>query len=385
MLDEAKVPPKIALVVIEDELFYGETLDVNSATIAKVLGGSGFQVEACVFCLNKEEETKRWAELLLKSNDVLAVIGGPGVEFSGKAKEKLMELLGSRGRKKVVVERAAQTLILDAEGKTVIFFPQAPTDVEGMLKASVIPHLRKKYASFPVAGRKITAYGASQSEIEHLLSDISGKDRKIKYEFISLGELVEVRISISPSIFEGAEEILDEEEKKTISRLGNLFLGKGEVTMEGVLGDILVERNLTIATCESVTAGLVCSRIANIAGSSRYLLGGLVTYSIESKQDIAGISKENLSHGAVNEKVAGEMAMAVRRVFKADIGISTTGVAGPSTGGEREKPGTVFIGLSDGKEAKVKRIQLLGNRAMVRNSAASWAMNFARLHLLGKA
>jgi nicotinamide-nucleotide amidase len=137
--------------------------------------------------------------------------------------------------------------------------------------------------------------------------------------------------------------------------------------IEEEIRELLAARNLTISVAESCTGGLVQKLITDVSGSSDYFVGGVVAYSNEAKQKLAGVKKSSLAkHGAVSEEVARELAEGVREILGADVGISTTGIAGPA-GGTTEKPvGLVYVGLSTKKRSIARQFLLRGTREQIR-------------------
>ncbi len=147
------------------------------------------------------------------------------------------------------------------------------------------------------------------------------------------------------------------------------------MTLEEEVGEELVVRRETLAIAESLTGGLVASRITDVPGSSRYFLEAMVTYSDESKMERLGVREETLiAHGAVSEEVACEMAEGARVVLGADWGVSTTGIAGP-TGDTAEKPiGLVYVAVSGPAGTRVERHLFDGDRLAVKASSAEAAL-----------
>jgi PncC family amidohydrolase len=146
--------------------------------------------------------------------------------------------------------------------------------------------------------------------------------------------------------------------------------------LEARVGELLGTRGWTVCTAESCTGGLIAHRLTNIAGSSRYVLGGIVSYSNAAKQKLLGVHEATLiAHGAVSEETAAEMVEGVRAVFDADVAVSITGIAGPG-GGSVEKPvGLTYIGLLlRGKEPQVRRHVWQGDREAVKNASANAAL-----------
>ena len=137
------------------------------------------------------------------------------------------------------------------------------------------------------------------------------------------------------------------------------------------LGQILTEQKLTIATAESCTGGLLGHLLTSISGSSGYYLGGVIAYSNAVKESMLGVRHDTLvAYGAVSEQTAKEMANGTRERIGSDIGISTTGIAGP-TGGTPEKPvGLVFIGISTAEETIAIECHFKGSREEVKESTA---------------
>jgi nicotinamide-nucleotide amidase len=147
--------------------------------------------------------------------------------------------------------------------------------------------------------------------------------------------------------------------------------------LEKAIGNRLRKKGWTLSIAESCTGGLVCDRITNVSGSSDYFMGGMVTYSNESKAEHLGIPAAIIKrYGAVSPQVARKMAQGVRKAFNTTFGLSTTGVAGPTGGTKRSPIGRVFIGISDGKRTWVKRRDLKGSRREIKKKATEEALQF---------
>lgn len=148
-----------------------------------------------------------------------------------------------------------------------------------------------------------------------------------------------------------------------------------EGKLERLIGEVLRQRNLTLATAESCTAGLIAHRITNVPGSSDYFLGGIVAYADKTKMRLLGVRQETLDrHGAVSEETARQMAEGACRALDADIGLSVTGIAGPG-GGTDEKPvGLTFIGVSGPRGTRVQRYVWDGDREANKASSATAAL-----------
>lgn len=158
---------------------------------------------------------------------------------------------------------------------------------------------------------------------------------------------------------------------------------KEEISIEDIVCKLLLEKNLTISTAESCTGGLVSATLINYPGVSSVFMEGCVAYSNEAKINRLGVKKETLDKfGAVSEETAREMAKGIAKNFKTNVGLSTTGIAGPD-GGSNEKPvGLVYIGIYINGKTTVKKYILQGNRQDIRLRATKNALNDLRLRLL---
>jgi PncC family amidohydrolase len=156
--------------------------------------------------------------------------------------------------------------------------------------------------------------------------------------------------------------------------------------LEKLIGDLLRKKGWTLSIAESCTGGLICDRITDVPGSSDYFMGGMVTYSNESKEKHLGVPLDDIrKYGAVSPQVARKMAQGVRDTFKTTFGLSTTGVAGPTGGTKRSPVGRVFIGIAKGNRIWGKKLDLKGNRREIKRQAAEKALQFFYKTLIEKA
>lgn len=147
--------------------------------------------------------------------------------------------------------------------------------------------------------------------------------------------------------------------------------------LERLIGKLLRENGWTLSISESCTGGLICDRITNISGSSDYFMGGMVNYSNQSKTKHLGVPMRDIKrYGAVSSQVAKKMAQGVRKTFETTLGLSTTGIAGPSGGSEEKPVGLVFVGLAKGRKTLVWRLNLKGSRIKIKKEATSSALRY---------
>lgn len=226
--------------------------------------------------------------------------------------------------------------------------------------------------------------GLKEERIRRLLEDITkwGKSVSMLFKSFSFGVDIELIVSSeNPSVVSSLTKGATENIKK---RLGDYIYGMEDEGLEKVLGYLLYLNNLTLAIAESCTGGLASHLITNIPGSSSYFKGGIIAYSNDVKVNMLGVSERTLERfGAVSKKAAEEMAIGVKKAIKADIGLSITGIAGP-TGETKEKPiGLVYVGLSKGIDTTiVKEFLFSGEREAIKEQSAYYAMDLARRLLI---
>jgi nicotinamide-nucleotide amidase len=258
--------------------------------------------------------------------------------------------------------------VLDDVKKAIVALPGVPSEMEPMLQDALTKLGLNEKKVFTQVYR---VFGIKELDINYLLEDI----KNISYNVSPKGTDI--------FIWEENQQKLTELKDKLKSRLGNFIYAEDETEMEEVVGKLLREKGLTVATAESSTGGLIVSRLVNVPGSSNYVLGSVVSYSNQVKIDLLKVNREDLEKfGAVSEAVAKQMAENVRTLISSDLAVSDTGIAGP-TGDTPEKPlGLHYIGFTDGKETKVYKEIYRGSRNDVRLYISQFALNLLRLYLI---
>jgi nicotinamide-nucleotide amidase len=252
-----------------------------------------------------------------------------------------------------------------------------------MVEEVVLPWLRELAGDETVhVARTFQTFGLTESALDELVAGAVDPG-EARLSFRASFPEISVRLVVRGRPGE-AEARADALAARIRERIGPFVYGEGQTTMEEVVGRLLREQGLTVATAESCTAGLVTHRLTNVPGSSQYVLGGVVGYANSAKMALLGVRRETLvAHGAVSDETAGEMAAGARRAFGASLGLSTTGVAGPD-GGTPEKPvGTVYLGLAWEGGSVTRRYQLWGTRDWVKLLASQIALDWLRRHALG--
>ncbi len=268
----------------------------------------------------------------------------------------------------------APGLICKKEGTVIVILPGPPRELEPTLKNAL-----KKLGFSQIKHEIVKIYrtfGIREVDLQNIIREIVPEGNlEVGYYPSIYGVKLKIKYP--------DEDTLKELETIIKKRLGKVLYSENDEEMEEVFGKILKEKGLTVATAESCTGGLIGDLITRVSGSSNYFMGGIVAYSNDVKVKLLGCSEDSLKkYGAVSEQIAREMAEGVRKVMKTDIGISTTGIAGP-TGGTPQKPvGLVYIGFSDREKTEVIRKVFKGVRQEIKQQAALWALDLARRMLV---
>ncbi len=272
--------------------------------------------------------------------------------------------------------------IIEEGNKTLIVLPGPPREMKHMFEDYVIPYLMK-YQDGILVSRVLRIIGIGESAAAEMIEDIIDKGKNPTIATYAKESEVTIRITAKANTEEEAEKLIVPVEEEIRKRLGIAVYGEGETQIEEVVGKILVDNKLTISTAESCTGGLLAGKIINYPGISTVFKEGVITYSNESKIKRLKVKKEILDKfGAVSSQVAAEMAEGIAKASGTDIGISTTGIAGPEGGSDEKPVGLVYIGLYIKGEVKTKELHLAGDRQKVRNTAVIRAIEWLRRELL---
>ncbi len=369
---------KAHIITIGNELLIGDTVNTNASWIGSKLTESGFKVQLVITIPDKIEMITEYLEHSLEQADLTIVTGGLGPthdDITKKAIAKLFdaELVENRHVlnhiRKMFEKRGYEFTATNAEQALVpenceILFNKQGT-APGMwfernnhylTSIPGVPHemrhlmneqISKKIDQyFPETDTIVTEYFRTAGIPESTLSDKVGDLEEFIMNGVDVAYLpnpagVTIRISANSG------EKLQKLREKLYKRAGTYIYGNGkDLSLSVVIGELLAEKGLSIAVAESCTGGYLANEITNVAGSSRYMTGGVVAYSNDVKQKLLGVEQKALDEeGAVSKTVALQMAKGVAECLEADIGVSTTGIAGPG-GGSKEKPvGLIWMGF----------------------------------------
>ena len=389
------------VVAIGTELLLGQIVDTNSSWMGEQLALRGIEHLRQTKVGDNQGRIVDVLHEALGRADAVIVCGGLGPTQDDITREAIAELMGvelvrhdelatfiremfeRRGRAmpennlrqadvpagaSPIEQRTgtAPGLICPVADKVVYAVPGVPYEMREMLERAVLPDLERRAGVRQIfVSRTLRTWGESESRIAELLGpriDALDATGNPTLAFLASGiEGIKVRLTARGDDAQAAHALLDAEEAEVRAVLGSLVFSGADEPMEAVVGRMLVERGLTVAVAESLTGGLVASRMVSVPGSSDWFRGGVVAYASEVKHDVLDVPEGPV----VSEAAAMAMADGVRRLLGADIGLSTTGVAGP-TDQDGHPPGTVWLGMAIGADVDAIQIRLPGDRDRVR-------------------
>jgi nicotinamide-nucleotide amidase len=292
----------------------------------------------------------------------------------------------------IIPQRAgtAPGLICPLGRKVIYAVPGVPYEMAEMFDRAILPDLRARMAEAGeesvIVSRVLRTWGASESGLAESLQgriDVLDQAGEVTLAFLASGmEGIKVRITARARRLDEAATMLDLEEaavrQAITAQLGDIVFGVDDESMEVAVAAQLIARGLTLGVAESLTGGLIASRLVNVAGASAWFRGGVVAYHEQVKFDVLGVP----TGPVVTESAAAALAEGVRQVTGSEVGLGITGVAGPDDQ-EGVAPGTIFVGLSlPGGVTETRELRLPGDRERVRQYGSISALDLLRRALI---
>jgi nicotinamide-nucleotide amidase len=411
------------IIAIGSELVSGQSLDTNSYWLSQQLTALGITTAFHTTLGDVLEDHLAVFENALARADIVVMTGGLGPTQDDLTREALAQCAGvplvedaeclaaiaamfarrnrvmsERNRVQALFPKAATPLPnpvgtapgiwMQVDRATVACLPGVPHEMKLMFLDQVVPRLRQSGLINQVTvHRKINLFGKGESEIEAQAMDVTARGRVPDVGITAHDSTISFRITATAPSEEEARLLIEPTAKLIYERFGSLVVGEGSDDVPEAVAAELAAANATLATAESCTGGVVAQMLTAIPGVSQFYLGGVVSYANEAKIEFLGVPSALIeNHGAVSPQVAAAMAEGVRTRLGADLGLATTGVAGPS-GGTPEKPvGLVYLGLATSKGTETRRLDIGSDqpRDIIQRRSSKAALNWVRLTLLEK-
>lgn len=411
---------KAEIIAVGSELVSGQTLDTNSQWLSRGLAAAGIEVRFHTTVgddLAESVETLRTAlgraELVLVSGGIgptqddltreaVAAVAGVDLVLDAGSLAAIAALFARRNREMPERNRVqaflpagaealsnpvgtAPGIWMDVDGHLIACLPGVPYEMRTMFDEQVMPRLRALgIANRVIVTRKINLFGKGESDVEAAALDLTARGRNPEVGITAHDATISFRVSAAGDTQEQAEQLLAPTLAIIRERFAELIVGEGPNDVPEAVFAELRRTGCTLATAESCTGGLIARRLTRIPGVSASFPGGVVSYANSAKEELLGVDEDLIrTHGAVSPEVAAAMATGVRDRLKASLGLSITGVAGPS-GGTAEKPvGLVYLGLATEEGVSTRRLDLGPEqpRDVIQSRSAKQALNWVRLVL----
>jgi nicotinamide-nucleotide amidase len=406
------------IITIGDELLIGQVINTNQAFIAEKLNLAGISIARMTTVGDDLEAILSAFGSGWQAQDVVIVTGGLGpthdditkkavcrffktdLVSNDEVRRHIEALLARRNahwspsaEEQTLVPRAAGLVPnplgtaagfrFEEHGKLFFVLPGVPYEMKAMVEQSIMPILTRRGSGSVIRHLTLRTTGIAESTLAQELGELDPILQGAKLAFLPSPTGVRLRITLIESDLAAADRRIAGVEQRIRERVEKYIYGTDTDEIEAVLGQTLAKRGMTIAVAESCTGGLITHRLTNVSGSSAYVERGVITYSNRSKIDLLGVPAEMIQqHGAVSGPVAEAMAAGVRKMAGTDVGISTTGIAGP-TGGSPEKPvGLVWVAYADGDGSVAIRFNFSGTREVIKERASQAALELVRRKLL---
>ncbi len=411
---------KAHIVTIGDEILIGQIINSNAAYIGERLTQSHIQISSSSVVGDDEEIILNEFKRVFDENDLILVTGGLGPTHDDVTRKCVVDFFNTElvvdkevlsdikkffeVRNRVVtptnedqalVPKISTTIRnpfgtapgywIVKENKIFVCMPGVPYEMKNMMDSFVIPKLTQKAKNDNfILTKNLLTTGIPESMLYDKLGNIDELLQGAKLAFLPSQFGVRMRLTVINKNEENATNKLDEIEQKIRSLVGRYIYGIENDTLESVVSKLFIDRGLKLSIAESCTGGLIMSRLTNISGSSNFLERGVVAYSNAAKVELLHVDEDTIQkNGAVSLEVARQLAEGVKAISGTDVGLSVTGIMGP-TGATVGKPiGLVFIGLCNDKICTAKEFHFGDDRLLNKDRTSQAALEMLRRNLLG--
>ncbi len=409
---------KAEIINIGDELLIGQVVNTNASWMAAELTKSGIQVVYISSIADDVRAIEDELNAAAERADIILISGGlgptkdditkktlagyfeSGFVFHEPTFEQVKKIFAARkfevselNRQQALIPEKCTPLLnisgtapgmwFEKDGKVFVSMPGVPFEMKTMMTDQVIPRLVKYFRLGAIVHKTVMTTGMPESFLASQIQDWENNlPHHIHLAYLPQPGIVRLRLSAKGKDKEKLMAEIDRHINTLKTYISDIIFGYDDVSLEEVIGALLVKSGKTISTAESCTGGYLAHLITSISGSSRYFKGSVVSYANAVKRDLLHVDAGALEqYGAVSRQVVEAMAAGAREQLKTDFSLAISGIAGPD-GGTTEKPvGTVWIALSD-KDGVISQLFHFGEHRgrNIRRSALA-ALNMLRLQL----
>ena len=374
---------KINLINIGDELLIGQVVNTNASWMSAYLNENGMRVCRVFTISDSADEIKNAQQQAMATAEAVIITGGRGPTKDDITKHTLYQFFSSHlvlhepsldnvrsifkkrnfpmtplNEAQALVPECCRVLLnkwgtapgmwFEKDGRVVVSLPGVPSEMKGLMREEVVPLLQEKFSVESIYHKNVLTFGIGESFLSDKIEQWElALPENIRLAYLPKDGVVRLRLSAYGNNFAELEKQVACEVEKLRAIVGEYIFVYDDDTLESVVGKLLSEQGMTLATAESCTGGTIAQLLTSVSGASAYYMGGVVAYANEAKEQLLGVKRATLEqYGAVSRQTAEEMALGAKRRFATDYAIATTGIAGP-TGGTEDKPvGTVWIAVA---------------------------------------
>lgn len=406
------------IIAIGSELLAPDRTDTNSLWLTEKLNSIGIEVKLKTIVGDDDARLEEAIRDATRRSKVVITTGGLGPTEDDITRKVAARALGRRllldetiladlrqrflsygyvmpernSRQAMVIDQAevlpnpngsAPGMFIEHQGVAIVLLPGPPREMRPMFESHVLPKLADRAGSVKVLRRMLRVAGLGESAIDEKIAPIYTQYDNPQTTILFNKSEVEIHLTARGRTEAEANALLDRLSGELEERLGEAVFSFAGEKMEEIVGLKLTLGNYTVAVAESCTGGLIAQRLTDVAGSSKYFIEGAVTYSNDAKTRALGVEPMLLmEHGAVSAPVAEAMAEGIRKRAHTDFGLAVTGIAGPGGGSEEKPVGLVYIALADDVQTKSRKLQIPGDRQLVRWRASQAALDLLRRRLI---
>jgi nicotinamide-nucleotide amidase len=409
------------IIAAGSELLTAERVDTNSLYLTAELNNLGVEVTAKAVIGDDRDRLAEAVRAALSRSAVVILSGGLGPTEDDVTREAValaldrrlifhpeiaaeIEARFARMKRKMVEVNRRQAFVVEGadvlpndrgtapgqwieeSGGVAMLLPGPPHELKAMFERQCLPRLRRIVPDHSIRTLLLRVTGIPESDLDQLISPVYKKYLNPVTTILAGNGDIQVHLRARCASVGEAEALLAEVGAPIEALLGDKVYSRNGDSLELVVGEMLNKAHATVAVAESLTGGMLGERFTTVPGSSRYFLGGFITYSNAMKAELLGVDPQLLAHfGSVSRETAEAMAAGARRVTKATYALAVTGVAGPESDDDAVPVGTVYIALADPEKTVAVHRQFLGDRTRIRMFTAQMALDVLRRRLMGRA